>query len=239
MTKEAGILRCPSCGAATAPKDAACAHCASPLHPVRCPWCFDWTYAESKDCLRCRSAAVPAAAGDSPLECPSCETADFSVRSSGGARLAACGACAGVWADVDSFKRLCEDREARAAYLGEGSPLGNPDAADDPSRSAIRYRRCPVCGEFMNRFNFAGRSGVILDACKPHGVWFDPDELRRIVNFIGRGGLHASRERTLRELKEAERRLRGDLLSAPFPTAPGTHVSAASGLLGTLLRFVG
>ncbi len=239
MTKEAGILRCPSCGAATAPKDARCGHCGSPLHAIRCPWCFDWTYAQRSDCSRCGSTAVAPTPGVTPMRCPSCETSDFSSRSSGGACLTGCGHCGGVWADVDSFKRLCEDREAQAAYLGMGSPLARQGATGDPSREQIRYRPCPVCCEFMNRFNFAGSSGVILDACKPHGVWFDPDELRRIVAFIRGGGLDQARERTLQEIRETERRLRGELPSAPFPTRPGSHIAAAGGLLDALLRFVG
>lgn len=57
----------------------------------------------------------------------------------------------------------------------------------------------------MNRFNFADCSGVVLDACKPHGVWFDPDELRRIVAFIRGGGLDMARTRE-REKLELERR---------------------------------
>ena len=57
-------------------------------------------------------------------------------------------------------------------------------ATSDPSMMEIRYRPCPVCRQLMNRFNFARSSGVILDSCKPHGIWFDPDELRRIVAFI-------------------------------------------------------
>lgn len=152
--------------------------------------------------------------------------------------MSACGQCGGVWADGASFKRLCEDRAARSAYLGEGSPLPKPGAAGDPSLSPIRYRPCPVCGDFMNRFNFAGSSGVILDACKPHGIWFDTDELRRIVSFIRSGGMDLARERTLAEIKERERRLSGEPALAPFPPgSAGSHVRAAGGLLGFLFGF--
>lgn len=59
----------------------------------------------------------------------------------------------------------------------------------------------------MNRFNFAGCSGVILDACKPHGVWLDADELRRIVAFIRGGGLDMARAKEKRGLELERRRL--------------------------------
>ena len=59
----------------------------------------------------------------------------------------------------------------------------------------------------MNRRQFAGCSGVIVDWCKAHGTWFDRDELRRVVQFILDGGLGRSREREMRRLEEAKRSL--------------------------------
>ena len=35
----------------------------------------------------------------------------------------------------------------------------------------------------MNRINF-DRSGVVVDICKGHGIWFDRDELTRVAEFI-------------------------------------------------------
>ena len=32
-------------------------------------------------------------------------------------------------------------------------------------------------------------SGVTIDRCKPHGVWFDADELPRILDWVRHGGL--------------------------------------------------
>ena len=49
------------------------------------------------------------------------------------------------------------------------------------------------------------RSGVVLDVCKEHGLWFDLDELRRVLAFISAGGLDRARELEIEELKEAKR----------------------------------
>jgi hypothetical protein len=57
----------------------------------------------------------------------------------------------------------------------------------------------------MNRVNYARRSGVVLDVCKAHGLWFDRDELRRVLAFIAGGGLDRAREREMEDLKEARR----------------------------------
>ena len=57
----------------------------------------------------------------------------------------------------------------------------------------------------MNRVNFAHKSGVILDICKADGVWFEREELRRIVEFIRADGLETSRERDREEWETAKR----------------------------------
>jgi Zn-finger nucleic acid-binding protein len=235
---EASVYRCPACGAPADPKAGACAYCKALLQPVRCPWCFEWTDAAAKGCSRCGSAAVPPEADAKPLSCPSCRGAGkLSTRALGGARLAGCMTCGGVWADVESFKRLCEDRATQTAYLGKGSVVEHPQKSD-PTLQEVVYRPCPICAELMNRFNFAGCSGVILDACKPHGVWFDAEELRRIVEFIRGGGFDVARKLE-RESLEDERRLLNrersvdNALSSMAPRGfefPG-HVTSASDLL--------
>ncbi|MBI4061833.1 MAG: zinc ribbon domain-containing protein [Elusimicrobia bacterium] len=202
MSDRAGVLRCPSCGAPTAPEARECAHCRANLHPIRCPWCFGWTFTEARDCAYCGSQAAEEA---SAAACPGCRE-PLSTRSLKRARLSGCVRCGGVWADSASFRVICDDRETQASYLGEGSPLPAP-AASDPSSSPIAYRPCAVCAELMNRFNFAGCSGVIIDVCKPHGVWFDPDELRRIVAFIRGGGMDVARAKEQSRLEHERRRL--------------------------------
>ncbi|MGH7180265.1 MAG: zf-TFIIB domain-containing protein, partial [Tepidisphaeraceae bacterium] len=73
-----------------------------------------------------------------------------------------------------------------------------------------RYRPCPQCGQMMNRINFAGGSGIVLDICKPHGIWFDHDELRKIIEFIREGGLDRAREVEKQKLSEQRRQLDSD-----------------------------
>src|SRR5207302_7247314 len=54
-------------------------------------------------------------------------------------------------------------------------------------------RSCAQCARPMRRFNYGGDSGIYLDLCSDHGIWFDADELRRVVVFVNSGGLAASR----------------------------------------------
>jgi Zn-finger nucleic acid-binding protein len=97
----------------------------------------------------------------------------------------------------------------------------------------------------MNRVNYAKRSGVVLDVCKAHGIWFDQDELRRVLAFIASGGLDRARARDIEDLKEAQR------AAAPFPehaassyefqqqlNASGSWLTAA-GLVGLAVDVAG
>ncbi|MCX5795126.1 MAG: zf-TFIIB domain-containing protein [Elusimicrobia bacterium] len=211
---EASVLRCPSCGGPTEPKAEACPYCKVTLNPVRCPWCFVWSYSEC-GCPHCGATGLPPGPDAPPLSCPTCRQGALTSRVLGAARLSGCSRCGGVWVDPSSFQRICADRQTQAAYLGEGSVTPAPKPSD-PTDSSLRYRPCAQCGDLMNRINFAGRSGVILDVCKPHGIWFDPDELRRIVEFIRGGGLDLARQREKDELTAERRRLEQERRAPPL-----------------------
>lgn len=118
--------------------------------------------------------------------------------------------------DKASFQAICEEREEQEAVLGMASPAStSPEfkAAANPRM----YIPCPQCGDLMNRVNFAGCSGVVIDWCKDHGTWFDHQELRQIVAFIQSGGLKKSREREIEKLQDETRRLKDQaLLTARF-----------------------
>ena len=53
----------------------------------------------------------------------------------------------------------------------------------------------------MHRMNYGRRSGVIVDTCREHGVWFDAQELDAILRWIQKGG----EDRAQQQLKEEAR----------------------------------
>ena len=81
---------------------------------------------------------------------------------------------------------------------------------DHSGAEPINYVPCPDCKQLMNRSNFARISGVIIDLCKHHGVWFDANELPKIISFIEEGGLKRSREKEKIELEDERSRLRDE-----------------------------
>ena len=111
---------------------------------------------------------------------------------------------------VASFEELCSNRDEQSAVLAF-----KPSADRLPAEaSKVSYVPCPICSDLMNRSNFARASGVIIDTCRNHGVWFDADELPRIVSFIQNGGMRMARQRELREIEEMRDRLRNDTTAA-------------------------
>jgi len=124
----------------------------------------------------------------------------------GGTSVHECLACHVLWLGGDSFKQICADRERQAVLLGNGAVPESAENSDLP----VRYLKCPCCATLMNRSNFAKCSGVVIDICRQHGIWFDCNELLRIVRFIREGGMDAAREKEKEQLAEEWRRLRSE-----------------------------
>lgn len=201
---EAGTLNCPMCGAASRTDATNCSHCDARLATVACGSCFGMLFAGSKYCPHCGVLASRAEHGALDLSCPHCREPMGHV-TAGKTTLSECSRCSGLWVDVEAFEKICSDHERHAAVLGMPSVYAQPGAV---TGDKVRYIPCPVCRGLMNRVNFANCSGVIVDVCSKHGTWFDRDELRRIVEFIRRGGIDESRRRTRLVLQEEERKLR-------------------------------
>ena len=199
---EAQTLRCSGCGAPVPPDVPQCPYCQAQLATVACAACFALVPLSASHCPACGAAMAPR----TPLvaegaSCPACAK-PLAASLVGDLETRACLACGGLWLDRAVFEQLGANRERQGAVLGAlPAPPLPPVAALEP----VQYRPCPACGQRMNRVNYARRSGVVLDVCKAHGLWFDRDELRRLLGFIAGGGLDRAREREIEDLKEAKR----------------------------------
>lgn len=144
-----------------------------------------------------------------------------------GGELHDCASCGGQFVDHCMLEGLIEQRRARAvsARPSRSNPLAEP----------VRYRRCPMCDAMMNRRNYGNTSGIIVDVCGEHGVWFDPGELPRVLAFVEAGGSWRLPERSLppgRPLTSTLPPLRGE----PTPAArAGDFTDAFIELVAALL----
>jgi Zn-finger nucleic acid-binding protein len=237
-------LNCPTCGApAPSPDAVRCEYCRSILTTVACPSCFGAMFAGMDYCPHCGAKGSRAIDEyGATLPCPGCR-ADMRPMQVGATAMYECSSCASLWLDAARFTQLCTDREERGAVaLFVGVTKAKTDKL---TLAPVRYVSCPICNKTMNRQNFGRRSGVIIDVCKGHGVWFEHHELRSVLAFIDGGGFEQARklddqrqaeeQAALRKAYDAAGREFAQLDIAgmrPF-RRPG---SDADGLLGEALR---
>jgi len=50
--------------------------------------------------------------------------------------------------------------------------------------------------------NYGKQSGILLDRCPAHGLWFDGDELDAVLRWVRLGGERLAAERDAREVRE-------------------------------------
>ena len=187
-----GAKKCGHCGAPLDnPEQDICSYCSTALSQglegdkALCSQCLTSNPAKAKFCLECGdslSGSAPLLA-ESDLTCPSCKTNQLDEQNHGAMHSFYCKKCHGRWIPLQtivnlekSFKKRREDIQQRATYIAEFKEDKSP------------YSRCPECDNMMQRFNFKKSSGIILDRCHSHGMWFDEGELELLQTFW----LHAS-----------------------------------------------
>ncbi len=224
-------LNCPTCGAAISSDSPNCPYCSSRLATISCPSCFSLAFLGSKFCPHCgHPLTTPASPTSTKLNCPHC-LIPLEIFDLGQIKLRDCPKCCGIWVDTKTFQQICADREDQAAILG--SPI--PVPRDDISAKRA-YIPCPQCRQLMSRSQFSRRSGIIIDLCRAHGVWFDRDELRHIIEFIRSGGLDRAREMDKEDLDRARRDLDAQL-RASARDEDLRSIASTGGLLTALLHI--
>lgn len=205
----ARVVNCSACGAARSEGADRCAYCQAQftLHErdlnTACPHCLALVSDQARFCHHCGIALVPEmeAAVATKFSCPACgDQQTLLSRRLGHEQVTVleCPRCVGFWMGHDAFQQLIE--KAKREELPAGTVLSNPQEVAAkfglPSGATVpksqerewRYRPCVVCHELMIRRNYGRESGVILDMCGQHGIWFDAEELARILVWIRAGG---------------------------------------------------
>jgi Zn-finger nucleic acid-binding protein len=128
----------------------------------------------------------PRVSGGLPPLCPRCPRALEADSELEGLR---CSECAGVFLPHGALTTLIETERPDGS-----APEHVRHAARVPREPSVHYARCPECQEPMARMNFGRRSGIVVDACRSHGTWFDGGELDAALGFVRAGGIGAEDE---------------------------------------------
>jgi Zn-finger nucleic acid-binding protein len=188
----ASSLNCPNCGGAAEPNAVSCGYCGSRLAEIACSECLGSMLLGAKFCPHCGAkVANPNDTEGKVLGCPGCNGEMRSVRV-GATPMHQCDGCGSAWLLPEVFTALCIDQREQGAVA---AIIGPPSGTRMRPPTKVRYLRCPICEKTLNRVNFGRTSGIVIDVCKSHGVWFERDELREILGFIARGGLEQLRSK--------------------------------------------
>ncbi len=97
-----------------------------------------------------------------------------------------CQRCAGLWLGLESLEEMLA-----AETRGDKRDVGHAERSSmDTPLVSHGYLPCILCGELMSRRNLAqGKSGIVVDVCGRHGIWFDADELAQLIAWTRTGGL--------------------------------------------------
>lgn len=207
---EAGSIACPTCGGPLRVGARACPYCHCTLATTRCAHCTAWNLAEAQHCQACGRSLSPASTaggGSATGSCPRCQHG-LAARCYGELDVDECDGCGGLMVTPAMMDRVVSARDASTNLR-----LALPDRSQAREQQ-VRYLRCPGCNKSMNRRAFGRISGVIVDVCREHGVWFDAGELTEVLAFIDRGGLERAREKEAQELKDTAREARTEQVRA-------------------------
>ena len=118
-----------------------------------------------------------------------------------------CNDCRGVWLKASTFNELTVNFEWQREIMQvvrERAELRR-ESGDDPFPLL-----CPMCRQAMNRTNLGRTSGIMVDSCRKHGIWFDVGELHGTVDYL------MDQERV--EKEELERQITLALSGVPLPS---------------------
>ncbi len=250
---------CPVCMARVSGGARFCDHCGSPIlveqaaaaaTPLHCPVCGPARQLTSRQL------------GGEPVAVSECETcgglwvdrstfevlvvrARHSQLGSAALALAAAGAPGMAKPGDRPPGAAAAVQAATPARAGASGGAGGPWVTAAAGGGRI-YRPCAVCGTLMNRQNYGRMSGVILDICRAHGIWFDLDELPRVLSWIQDGGEQRADRLGAEEAQAAARQRRLDAGAAGpalggtwgYREPDGSLFDVLVNLLGDGLRFL-
>ncbi len=108
------------------------------------------------------------------MNCPRCAV-PLTAQQADRFLMHCCFQCGGLFLDGTTSKRVVDALDPKAI---EASDHASRHARTNVATDAIAP--CPVCAKALDRMPIPAAS-VTVDVCRDHGVWFDRDELHKVV----------------------------------------------------------
>lgn len=166
---------------------------------------------------------------ESDRVCPNCErpmqTIDLKI--GGKFYIERCESCHGLFFDRGEIEDVLEHGVSHDHEINR-QLIENVSKDRYQADRQVRYRKCPVCRDFMARRNFGHLSGVVVDRCNQHGVWLDQGELIHLLEWKKAGGqiLHEKRE-SRRQATEARQSGRAGATISSSSSRSGSRLESA------------
>ena len=141
------------------------------------------------------------------MTCPACGT-NMADAERCGVEVRLCPACGACWCARDVVQAMIDAVERRfdtktlESLRQECAERHRTGLAKGPP-TTIEYLKCPDCGTQMNRKAFAPQTGIVADACVPHGLFLEQGQLEAMRDFVARGGELLVLDATNRQLTDA------------------------------------
>ncbi|MCP4593768.1 MAG: hypothetical protein GY842_23800 [bacterium] len=180
--------------------------------------------------------------------CPDCDIRLQSVEldTQGRFIIERCDKCLGLFFDPNELESLVDASVSPTYEIDHQRMTLLVEEEGKIAPSSVRYRKCPVCRNIMNRRAQGTRSGVVVDTCKQHGVWLDAGELGQILKWAKAGGRMLDQQRKDEERRSEDRRRRVDAkvkaeearIRARITGMPLGRADGLSGLVGLVARLL-
>lgn len=212
-----------------------CCNCSAPLpaNSTLCKYCGTRNEVDLKGLYRSEGQAP-----ESDRICPRCSVKMRTINISEDEPflIEQCEKCYGLFFDPGELDLLLK-RSVDNVFAVKYKRLEQLKEMKRSQEYGVTYIDCPVCRKLMNRINFGGGSGVIIDKCRDHGVWLDGGELRQIMEWVKAGGMkhreEIDKQKEKLEMKRMARNAQMPPQDMQFDNRPYGHGGGAD--LGDML----
>jgi Zn-finger nucleic acid-binding protein len=157
------------------------------------------------------------AAQSSDRQCPHCDTQlmTLNIGTTEVLHVDRCPDCLGIFFDRGELETVLDSNVQRVfeVDLQRMQELTENERQVAAQTEVVRYIKCPVCRQMMNRRAYGTRSGVIVDRCRQHGIWLDAGELGQLLKWVKAGGrmYHEKREVEKKRAEEIDRKVESNI----------------------------